>query len=159
MFCELFIQLTQLTLNRLNNTGEFTKRVREMSSQLFVTLYTLSIYTSAIKQLRRQTSPKPFSWIPLCFRSNNLKQDTNVKLNFLINRRVSTNVYAHICEYLLKYTQVFATICAYWFSVKQSSSLYQGEKSHQIFSRICVFSCLLWGRQKVSSRPSGTAHT
>ena len=25
-------------------TGEFTKRVREMSSQLFVTLYTLSIY-------------------------------------------------------------------------------------------------------------------
>ena len=34
-------------------TGEFTKRVREMSSQLPVTLYSLSIYTSSYKQLRR----------------------------------------------------------------------------------------------------------
>ena len=34
-------------------TGEFTKRVREMSSQLFFTLYTLSEYSSAHKQLRR----------------------------------------------------------------------------------------------------------
>ena len=32
---------------------EFKKRVREMSSQLFVTLHTLSTYLSAHKQLRR----------------------------------------------------------------------------------------------------------
>ena len=40
-------------------TGEFTKRVREMSSQLLVTLYSLSIYPSAHKQLRRHL-PNPF---------------------------------------------------------------------------------------------------
>ena len=33
--------------------GNSQKRVREMSSQMFVTLYTLSIYPSAHKQLRR----------------------------------------------------------------------------------------------------------
>ena len=39
-------------------TGELTKRVREMSSQLFITPYTLSIYLSAHKQLIRQL-PNP----------------------------------------------------------------------------------------------------
>ena len=45
--------------------GEFTKRVQEMSSWLFVTLYTLyvSIYPSANKQLRRHL-PNPFHKIP-----------------------------------------------------------------------------------------------
>ena len=38
------------------NTGEFTKRVQEMSTQLFVTLNTLSIYPSALKQLRWKLS-------------------------------------------------------------------------------------------------------
>ena len=36
--------------NLLSGTGEFTKKVREMSSQLFVTINTLSIYPN--KQLR-----------------------------------------------------------------------------------------------------------
>ena len=41
------------------HTGEFMKRVREISSQLFATLYTLDIYPSAHKQLRRHL-PNPF---------------------------------------------------------------------------------------------------
>ena len=44
--------------------GEFTKRVQEKSSQLFVTLYTISIYPSAQKTAET-TSPEPFSWTPL----------------------------------------------------------------------------------------------
>ena len=44
-------------------TGGFTKRVREMSYQLFVTLYTLSIYPYAHQQLRRHR-PKPFRECP-----------------------------------------------------------------------------------------------
>ena len=47
------------------HSGEFLKRVREMSSQLFVTLYILSIYPSAHKQLIRQTTPESFSRIAL----------------------------------------------------------------------------------------------
>ena len=39
------------------------ERVREMSSQLFVSLYTLSIYPSAHKQLRRHL-PNPFREFP-----------------------------------------------------------------------------------------------
>ena len=42
---------------------EFTKRVLEMSSQLFVTLYTPSIHPSAHKQLRRHL-PNPFCEFP-----------------------------------------------------------------------------------------------
>ena len=41
----------------------FTKRVREMSSQLFVTLYALCIYPSTHKQLGRHL-PKPFCKFP-----------------------------------------------------------------------------------------------
>ena len=48
-------------------TGELTKRVLELSSQLLVTLYTLSIYPSAHKQLRRHPS-NPFCEFP-CIRS------------------------------------------------------------------------------------------
>ena len=51
------------TQRRPTNTGEFTKRVREMSSQLSVTLYTQSIYPSAHKQLRRHL-PNPFREFP-----------------------------------------------------------------------------------------------
>ena len=43
------------------STGEFTKRVQEMLSQLFVTLFTLSIYPSEHKQLRQ---PNPFHEFP-----------------------------------------------------------------------------------------------
>ena len=49
--------------NWLFLAGEFTKRVREKSSQLFVALYTLSIYPSAHNQLRRHL-PKPFREFP-----------------------------------------------------------------------------------------------
>ena len=45
------------------HTGEFKKRVRDMSSYLFVTLYTLFIYPSAHKQLRRHLS-NPFRKVP-----------------------------------------------------------------------------------------------
>ena len=45
------------------NTEEFTKRVREMSSQLSVTLHTLYIYPSARKQLRRHLQ-NPFREVP-----------------------------------------------------------------------------------------------
>ena len=44
-------------------TGEFTKRVRETSSQLFDTLYTLSINPYTHKQLRRHL-PNPFRKFP-----------------------------------------------------------------------------------------------
>ena len=40
---------------------DFTIRVREMSYQLLVTLYTLSSYPSVHKQLAETTSPEPFS--------------------------------------------------------------------------------------------------
>ena len=43
-------------------TSEFTYRVREMSSQLFVTLFTL--YLSLCGQTAETTSPEPFLWIP-----------------------------------------------------------------------------------------------
>ena len=43
--------------------GEFMKRIWEMSPQLYVTLYTLSIYTSAHKQLRQHLL-NPFYEIP-----------------------------------------------------------------------------------------------
>ena len=43
--------------------GEFVKRVWEVSSLLCVTLYTLSIYPSANKQLRRHL-PNPFCKFP-----------------------------------------------------------------------------------------------
>ena len=47
----------------LGDKGEFTKRIREMSSQLSVTLYTLSIYPSAHKQLRRDLpNPSPVAY-------------------------------------------------------------------------------------------------
>ena len=43
-------------------TGEFTKRVRKMSSQLFVTLYSIPIiYLSLFTQTAEKTSPEPFS--------------------------------------------------------------------------------------------------
>ena len=45
------------------NTGEFTKRVRETSFQLFVPLYTLPNYPFAHKQLRRHL-PNPFREFP-----------------------------------------------------------------------------------------------
>ena len=43
-------------------TGEFTKRVGELSSQLFVTLhiYNIHIYISLCKQKAETTSPVPF---------------------------------------------------------------------------------------------------
>ena len=47
----------------MTTTGENTKRVREMSSNLFVLLYTPSIYPSAHKQLRRHI-PNPFREFP-----------------------------------------------------------------------------------------------
>ena len=66
----LFIDLVS-TFERIHfwlSIGEFTKRVREMSSLRFVTLYTLSSYPSAHKQLRRYL-PNPFrefpSWISI----------------------------------------------------------------------------------------------
>ena len=44
----------------------FQKRVREMSSQLFVTLYSIyTIYISLCTQTAETTSPEPFSRIPL----------------------------------------------------------------------------------------------
>ena len=46
-----------------SNTGEFMKRVRDMSSHLFVTLYTLSTYPSAHKELRRHLQ-NPFRKFP-----------------------------------------------------------------------------------------------
>ena len=47
----------------LHFTEEFTRRVRKMSSQLFVTLYTLSIYPSTQRQLRRHL-PNPSREFP-----------------------------------------------------------------------------------------------
>ena len=49
-------------------TGEFTERVRELSSQLCVTLYTLYIYPSAPahKQLRRHLPKHFFVNSPVC---------------------------------------------------------------------------------------------
>ena len=46
-----------------SNTGEFTKRVREMSSQPSVTLYALSIIPSAHKELRQHLQ-NPFRKFP-----------------------------------------------------------------------------------------------
>ena len=53
------------TINNGLNTEEFTKRVGVISSKLFVTLYTLSIYASAHKQLRRhlQNSFREFPFL------------------------------------------------------------------------------------------------
>ena len=45
------------------NTGKFTKRVREMSYKLFITIYTLSVYSSAHKQMRRHLL-NPFREFP-----------------------------------------------------------------------------------------------
>ena len=47
-------------------TGELAKRVREMSSQLCITLYTLSIYHSVQKQLSRHLL-NPFREFPLVY--------------------------------------------------------------------------------------------
>ena len=49
------------------HTGEFTKRVRDMPSQLFVTLFTLYIYPSLYTQTAVTTSPESFSQIPLYY--------------------------------------------------------------------------------------------
>ena len=56
-------------------TGEFTKRVREKLSQLFVSLYTLSIYYSAHPahpQLSRHL-PNPFCEFPCSKRTKYVK--------------------------------------------------------------------------------------
>ena len=68
----LYLGLFFLLFNR--HTGEFMKRVREMSSQLFVTIYALFIYPSAHKQLR-QHHPNPFREFS-CMPFNNQGQIT-----------------------------------------------------------------------------------
>ena len=62
----------------LIHTGEFTKRVWEMQSQLFVTLYTLSIYPSAQKQLRRHL-PNHFREFPCTTQLRDIK-DKRLKI-------------------------------------------------------------------------------
>ena len=59
----IFVHRKVISDNSNAIQGNLTKRVREMSSQLFVTLY-IYIYPSAYKQLRRHLS-NLFSWIPL----------------------------------------------------------------------------------------------
>ena len=65
--CFVFIWIPELLKHakRKQNfaTGEFTTRLRMMTSQLFVTLYTLSIHPSAHKLLRRHL-PNPFREFP-----------------------------------------------------------------------------------------------
>ena len=68
--------------NVITYAGEFTKRVREMSSQLFVTLYTLSIYPFAHKQLRRHL-PNPFREFRGKYILWKLKVVYRVKQNYL----------------------------------------------------------------------------
>ena len=59
-----------MTINiKYCTTGEFTKMVREMSSQLFVIPNKLSIYPSAHKQLRRHL-PNPLREFPCILRIN-----------------------------------------------------------------------------------------
>ena len=48
----------------LLHTEDFTKKDREMSSQLFVTQYMYTIYRSLCTQRAEMKSPEPFSWIP-----------------------------------------------------------------------------------------------
>ena len=63
-------------------TGEFRQRVREMLSDLFVTLYTLSIYPSAHKQLRRHL-PKTFanSLVSLNRQNKSIHPSSKIYLN------------------------------------------------------------------------------
>ena len=55
-----------LPLRGSHHTKEFSKRVREVLSQLFVTLYTISIYLSVHKQLKRRLTI-PFREFPCIY--------------------------------------------------------------------------------------------
>ena len=61
--CEFSTVYSVKPFRKSYNTRKFTKRVREMSSQLFITVYTRSIHPCT--QTAETTSPKPFSLIPL----------------------------------------------------------------------------------------------
>ena len=76
------------------HTGDFTKKVREMSSQLFVTLYTLSIYTSAQKQLSRHL---PNLFRELSVYQDYIREDTHKKKFFFSSRTTKVAALCVMC--------------------------------------------------------------
>ena len=76
-------------IEKKQSTGEFTKSVREMLSQLFVMLYMLSIFPSAHKQLR-QHLPNTFCEFPCMWVS--VKKVDGGYLVLICNTRVFTSL-------------------------------------------------------------------
>ena len=90
---------------------DFMKRVWEMSSQLFVTLYTLSIYPSAHKQLRWRL-PTTFQEFP-CKLSICKVVSLRISLKLFVASKLFISTYT-VNSISIRYCNLHCTHVNYW---------------------------------------------